>query len=174
MEAIPLDQPFLVRGRYGRQALLLGGVVLLAVVGSTVLVVWMLALGLPVGPVLAVLACPAALCAVLVGFQVRRLTRSDVLLAAGPVGLWFRSDAPVTGLFHLPWEQIERVSVVHWRLLDRVLVVTPRHLGRPATPHPLRSLYGDGYRVRISLADTSAASILAALDYYSGGRCVVG
>jgi hypothetical protein len=118
--------------------------------------------------VLAVLACAATLPVLLLGLQIRRLTGSNVLLAAGPSGLWIRSEAPLVDNLHLQWEEVDRVSIVHWRLLDKRLVVTPRD---PRSAGGRGGPAGAGFQVRISLADRSSADIVAALRHYRAGQC---
>lgn len=181
--SIPPDQPFVTRARLGVQAALLGAVAVVAVVGSVLLVAVTAALQLPLVPFLAVLACPAAILAVAIGFQLWRMSEGSVLLAAGPTGLWIRSAAvpPVpaslrTPILYFRWDEIERISIVHWRLLDKRLVVTPRGTGSGSSTgrRLAHALYGDGYGVGISLADTSTAEVLNSLAYYSAGRCAVG
>jgi hypothetical protein len=140
----------------------------------------------PAAPILAVLICPPTILTGVAGFHLWRLADGSAILAAGPAGLWIRHHeqpgpaglvrASQDSILYFGWTEVERASIVHWRLLDRRLVVSPWGTGssRSVGRRMAHSLYGDGYRVQIMVADRSATDILTALAYYSAGRCAVG
>lgn len=182
VEAVPTDQPFVTYARFDVRHRRVGVATAAALAGAAAVVVVTAALRSPVAPILAVLFCPPVILVGVVGFHLWRRADGSALLAAGPYGLWIRhhEQPTTTGLgrasgdpiVYLPWAEVERVSIVHWRLLDRRLVVSPR--GGSVGRGLVHALYGDGYRVQIMVADRPTVDILRALAHYSAGRCAIG
>ena len=104
------------------------------------------------------------------------LAMREPMLAVGPAGIWWQPGSPGRAV-HLPWEGVALVQrrtgwlgaslAVHPRLdrfPDAVSVLTRRELWL------LRSR---GIRIQLGHIDRSPADVLAAIPYYSRGRCRV-
>ncbi|GGL90753.1 MULTISPECIES: hypothetical protein [Micromonospora] len=179
---IPEDQPFVARPNIAKRVGLISAVVgavllpILCCVGFAIAQAGSAGSAVGITVVIAVISLLGLVLPL--GLQIWLLASGGPVLALGPDGLWIRSRPTRGQAVWLPWEAVAQISRRRWSL-EKMLVVQPhdprtlQNLGAYTAFDSglLKAFYGSGLVATLNFADRSEAEILAAVQYYSAGRC---